>query len=200
MSPETVSKFREQLDDRRRKRVKRAKEEKRRDKRIQIENNKLLGKYPEAKLRIESEYHFPDVNRSSFSSSALSLNPRRSSESDNSLFSTSPSSEVLNEGNQPSFARMLREGVARPSQPQNAWMKKSETFPALSSTSHMVDSDPEPEGYVPPPPQASIGDALALALEKASLKGNSENKSGKKKGKKNKGIKIILGGPPRPEV
>jgi hypothetical protein len=112
VSPETIGKFKEQLDNRRKKRVKRAKEEKRRDKRIQIENNKLLGKYPEAKLRIESEYHFPDVNRSSFSS-AFSPNPRRSSESDNSLLSTSPSSEVLNEGNQPSFARIFTFGDSR---------------------------------------------------------------------------------------
>ena len=73
------------------------------------------------------------------------------------------------------------------------------------------DSEPELEGYVPPPPKQSIGDALAQALEQACTfdknsaahdeSVNHENSnSGKKKGKKMKGKKILLSSGARPHL
>merc|ERR1719229_2212364 len=59
VSKETAAAFREQLDARHLRRRKRPRDEKRREKRIQVEENKLMGKFPGAKIRIESDFHFP---------------------------------------------------------------------------------------------------------------------------------------------
>merc|ERR1712038_1811293 len=108
-----------------------------------------------------------------------------------------------------SFAKMLRTSTAKPSQPECSVIK-SETFPGLLSLYPKLkqsknvhsDSEPEVEGYVPPPPKQSIGDALAQALEQACTLDNSNvanestnaegQASGKKKGKRMKGKKILL--------
>jgi len=63
------------------------------------------------------------------------------------------------------------------------------------------ESEPEPEGYVPPPPAASLGDALAQALAQADKHGvGGETGGGKKKGKKSRGKPILLGGATRPTL
>ena len=60
------------------------------------------------------------------------------------------------------------------------------------------DGEPEPEGYVPPPERASLGDTLAAALDAAG--GGGGGGSGKK-GKKGRGKQILLtGGAPRPKL
>ena len=112
---------------------------------------------------------------------------------------------------------MLREGAAKAANPAST-MSKSETFPGFLSlyptpkatkTAHS-DSEPEIEGYVPPPPKQSIGDALAQALEQAcTLESNpapegttnaDSQVTGKKKGKKMKGKKILLSSGARPNL
>ena len=113
---------------------------------------------------------------------------------------------------------MLRHGTAKTTNPVNT-MSKSETFPGMLSlyptpkprkTAHS-DSEPELEENAPyvAPPQQSIGDAIAQALEQAcSLEpttGNNETSnnshaSGKKKGKKLKGKKISLFAAARPNI
>merc|ERR1719322_1800476 len=65
VSKETAAAFREQLDARHLRRRKRARDEKRRKKRIQVEENKLMGKFPGAKIRIESDFHFPAMGETS---------------------------------------------------------------------------------------------------------------------------------------
>ena len=103
---------------------------------------------------------------------------------------------------------MLREGAAKPANSAST-MSKSETFPGFLSlyptprarkTAHS-DSEPEIEGYVPPPPKQSIGDAIAQALEQSCAIDSTCNENspnlvnqapGKKKGKKFKGKKISL--------
>jgi hypothetical protein len=116
-----------------------------------------------------------------------------------------------------SFAKMLREGAAKQST-QVPTISKSETFPGLLSlyptpklrkATHS-DSEPELEDYVPPPPKQSLGDALAQALEQACTVDAATNKtnepdrtiatSGKKKGKKMKGKKILLSSGARPNL
>lgn len=122
LSKETVAKFMDQLDVRRRRRARRMRDEKRREKRIEVETNKLMGKYPGAKLRIESNFHFPDFGAAERSSSSASNN-NNNLRSTESLSSTSPmpeASEVFstsqdNSSSVPSFANMLRQGASKPS-------------------------------------------------------------------------------------
>ena len=113
---------------------------------------------------------------------------------------------------------MLRSSAAKPNITACS-VNKSETFPGLLSLYPKLkqpknvqpDSEPELEGYVPPPPKQSIGDALAQALEQACTfdknlaahdeSVNHENSnSGKKKGKKMKGKKILLSSGARPHL
>ena len=54
---------------------------------------------------------------------------------------------------------------------------------------------------MPPPPAASLGDALAQALAQADKNGGGgESGGGKKKGKKSRGKPILLGGATRPTL
>jgi hypothetical protein len=244
------------LDQRKRTRATRAKAEKRREKRIEVEENKLMGKFPGAgkSFRIESDFHFPTVAKAT-AVKALGYTPahlRRSSESvPDSLDSRTMSPQFDIQGAEKeknveyddpvlalpgthvsfssqeeassggvSFAKMLREGVAKPSKPLST-VSKSETFPGLLSlkvTTRMrkpahSDSEPELEDYVPyvPPPKQSIGDALAQALEQACTVDATSGKndaptnsgiqaSGKKKSKKMKGRKISLFSAARPNI
>ncbi|TRY69969.1 hypothetical protein TCAL_02333 [Tigriopus californicus] len=215
-SPETLALFKEQIESRRRKRARRARDEKRREKKIQLEEDKLLGKFPGAKLRIESEFHFPEVGRGpalldiehptlneSFASSR-STESLDSVEGNVGLASQGvqwgrprPVDETIHESApaSKSFATMLRRGAPN----HSSALKRSETFPtpvAPRPTNHS-DSEPEPEGYVPPPPQAKLGDSLAQALEQFSLN-KAQNPiskdKGRKKGKKMKGTKFSLTG------
>ena len=112
---------------------------------------------------------------------------------------------------------MLRTTAVKPAKPECS-VSKSETFPGLLSLypkpkqpkNVHSDSEPELEGYVPPPPKHSIGDALAQALEQAcTLESNSAGNNvsnpeigtnGKKKGKKMKGKKILLSSGARPHL
>merc|ERR1712228_848848 len=169
----------------------------RREKRIAVEENKLMGKFPglPKSLRIESDFHFPMVGITSGEKINNSFGMRSSSESigdsgssrnasprfnqslntehemkeyGNSALALPPYQEIS--ANQPetssagmSFAKMLREGAAKPST-QTPTISKSETFPGLLSlyptaklrkATHS-DSEPELEDYVPPPPQQSL--------------------------------------------
>ena len=98
---------------------------------------------------------------------------------------------------------MLKEGAAKPSAAAAMALPRSETFPALApiSAKKHDDSEPEtmPEDYVPPPPKASFGDALAHAFEQATtISGNKNTTTSKGKKKKMKGQKISLTGSFRP--
>lgn len=66
------------------------------------------------------------------------------------------------------------------------------------------DGEPEPEGYVPPPERASLGDTLAAALQVAdttNINSNTNGGGGGKKGKKGRGKQILVtGGAPRPRL
>ena len=101
---------------------------------------------------------------------------------------------------------MLKQGVGKPSAYTPSAVKSSAIFNIAPKPRKNEDSEPEPEDYVPPPPKASLGDALAQAFEHvAKSSGNSvatpETSGGKKsnkKGKKMKGQKISLTGSARP--
>ena len=63
MSKEVRAQFSGQLEARRARRNKRARDERRREKRIQVVENKIMGKYtgPKRNLHLESEVHFPEI-------------------------------------------------------------------------------------------------------------------------------------------
>jgi len=178
VSKETLNEFAVQLEARRRKRNRRAREERRREKWIEVEENKKIGKYPNLKCRIESAYHFPEVG-------VVEVPVARSPES----VVSADSADGTSDGTL-SFAKMLREGVAKPS----VYAPKA-SVPAASKN---PDSEPDPEDYVPPPPKASLGDALAHAFAQATISNAAETKKNSKKSKKMKGQKISLTSSARP--
>uniref|UniRef100_A0A665T8F8 E3 ubiquitin-protein ligase RNF10 n=1 Tax=Echeneis naucrates TaxID=173247 RepID=A0A665T8F8_ECHNA len=59
LSKETLETFADDLEKRKRLRQKKARDEKRREKRIEIEENKKQGKYPEVHIGLENLQHFP---------------------------------------------------------------------------------------------------------------------------------------------
>merc|ERR1711981_16216 len=99
---------------------------------------------------------------------------------------------VATDGGTFSFAKMLREGVAKPS--------SSKVATLTTSASKNVDSEPEPEDYVPPPPKTNLGDALAHAFAQATITTACTTgvETKKKKSKKMKGQKISLTSSARP--
>lgn len=185
VSKEVMDKFVGQIEQRQRTRNRRAKNEKRREKKIKVQEEKMMGRYPGAKnLKIDSEVHFPKVGENKDDS--VFVDRRVSESSSVSLESGAGCPEN-------SFADMLRQGKPRPQKP--LMMTRSETFPQIQQRRDS-DSEPEPEGYVPPPSLQTIGDALASALEtQMSVQPPSGSK---KKGKRMKGKTINLFASSRP--
>lgn len=124
-SLDVVNEFKTQLDARRKKRQRRAREEKRRDTAIAIEMDKQLGKYPDPKVRIESNFHFPQ-----FGSSQPLARSSESLASIDSTLSTSPYAGGHHDNSSMSFAKMLRQGVAKPAQ---SALHRSGTYPTLGA-------------------------------------------------------------------
>ena len=83
VSSKTKEMFSSQIEKRRKSRAQRARAEKRREKRIAVEENKLMGKFPglPKSLRIESDFHFPMVGITSGEKINNSFGMRSSSES-----------------------------------------------------------------------------------------------------------------------
>ena len=199
VSKEVRERFSGQLKARHHLRLRRAKNEKRREKKIKVQEDKMMGKFQGAKnLRIESEFHFPKVGEDdsqNFLLVAPSLSSdRRISESSN-VSADSSFGLYASPGAGLSYCATLRDGMAEP-RPQT--IPRSETFPYISSHVPRIkrnsDSEPEPEGYVPPPEMQTLGDALASALQRANGGLSKDKTSSKKKGKKMKGTKINLFG------
>merc|ERR1719151_379050 len=86
----------------------------------------------------------------------------------------------------------LRLPCLRARAPPTGWAVLGQQLP-VARRREDPDSEPEPEGYQPPPQPTSLGDALAAALAATTMNGSS---GGKKKGKRGKAL--LLGGPPRP--
>ena len=63
VSAETLAAYRSQLEERRRRRGRKQREERRREKRIDLEERRMMGRFPSPMARIESEYHYPAVGR-----------------------------------------------------------------------------------------------------------------------------------------
>eukprot|EP00092_Neocalanus_flemingeri_P041145 GFUD01044803.1.p1 GENE.GFUD01044803.1~~GFUD01044803.1.p1 ORF type:complete len:764 (+),score=232.07 GFUD01044803.1:369-2660(+) len=207
---ETLHHFKDQIDVRQRRRTRKLRDEKRRERKIQHEEARMMG-FPGSMVRVESDYY----------SSHTTNTTRTNSESDQSdLFPVwGGSQEDVGQGMDGgasqggiSFAKIAK---AKPvvTQPATS-LPRSSSFPtptwtSLGSVQQMAartrptsrpdsDGEPEQEGYVPPPQPASLGDTLAAALQAADTGNNS---GGGKKGKKGRGKQIMVsGGAPRPRL
>ncbi|XP_034397468.1 RING finger protein 10 [Cyclopterus lumpus] len=208
LSKDTLDTFADDLEKRKHLRQKKARDEKRREKRIEIEENKKQGKYPEVHIGLENLYHFPAFgsppnNSSSFMQPDFIFAP-------SSPLSSSPSSDgmrfpnlngqssapivgiVEDDSHCMSFAQMLRDGKARgDAGPRITPNKDSLLAPPAA------DSDGESDGSdrVPVP---SFQNSFSQAFEEALLQLDSgpaslpqpvvdpDEKGGKKKKKKQK--------------
>jgi len=184
VSRETLGQYSAQLEERHRKRGRRAREEKRREKKIHLEERRLMGRYPSPMARIESRYHYPEVGQV---------------EEFPGVGEVGEDEEVKEESTDFTFAKALAQRPYAPVAPlpkssssPTGWAVLGQQLP-VARRREDPDSEPEPEGYQPPPQPTSLGDALAAALAATTINGSS---GGKKKGKRGKAL--LLGGPPRP--
>ncbi|KAM9822449.1 E3 ubiquitin-protein ligase RNF10 [Syngnathus typhle] len=205
LSKETMDTFEDELEKRKRLRQKKARDEKRRERRIEIEENKKQGKYPEVHIGLENLQHFPAFGSPPHDSSPLVqpdftlVPPSPLSSSPSSAGITFPS---LNGQSSPvvgsveddslgmSFAQMLRDGKARIHGPRLGTKKDKLLAPSAA------DSDGESDGS-DRAPVPNFQNSFSQAFEKALLQLDcpesspqalvvSDEKGGKKKKKKQK--------------
>ncbi|XP_036610368.1 RING finger protein 10 [Trichosurus vulpecula] len=209
VSKETLEMFSDDIEKRRRLRQKKAREERRRERRIEMEENKKQGKYPEVHIALENLQQFPAFNaccpdpalvlastedHGSFSQSPLSRSP--GSHADSMLASLSPTDGQGNpsfcvgsleeESPFPSFAQMLRVGKAKADMWPKTASKKDENTLAPPAP---VDSDGESDNSdrVPVPSfQNSFSQAIEAAFLKLDTPASSDLLSEEKGGKKRK--------------
>ncbi|XP_028269333.1 E3 ubiquitin-protein ligase RNF10 isoform X2 [Parambassis ranga] len=206
VSKETLDMFAEDLEKRKRLRQKKARDEKRREKRIEIEENKKQGKYPEVHIGLENLQHFPAFGSPPHNSSPpvqpdftfappspLSSSPSSDGLSFPNLNGPSPTvGSVEEDSHCMSFAQMLRDGKARVDAGPRITPKKDTLLAPPAA-----DSDGESDGSdrIPVP---SFQNSFSQAFEKALMQLDNgaasppqpvvepDEKGGKKKKKKQK--------------
>ncbi|XP_057600443.1 RING finger protein 10 [Hippopotamus amphibius kiboko] len=211
VSKETLEIFSDDIEKRKRQRQKKAREERRRERRIEMEENKKQGKYPEVHIPLENLQQFPAFSSYTCSSDsalgptsseghgALSLSPLSRSPGSQADFLLTPLSPAASQGSPsfcagsleedspfPSFAQMLRVGKAK----ADVWPK---TAPKKDESSlgppAPVDSDGESDNSdrVPVPSfQNSFSQAIEAAFMKLDTPATSDPLSEEKGGKKRK--------------
>uniref|UniRef100_A0A8C0ZTW2 E3 ubiquitin-protein ligase RNF10 n=1 Tax=Castor canadensis TaxID=51338 RepID=A0A8C0ZTW2_CASCN len=206
VSKETLEIFSDDIEKRKRQRQKKAREERRRERRIEMEENKKQGKYPEVHIPLENLQQFPAFNSYTCSSDsasedhgALSLSPISRSPGSHADFLLTSLSPTAGQGSPsfcvgsleedspfPSFAQMLRVGKAK----ADVWPK---TAPKKDENSLVppapVDSDGESDNSdrVPVPSfQNSFSQAIEAAFMKLDAPPTSDPLSEEKGGKKRK--------------
>ncbi|KAK4813250.1 hypothetical protein QYF61_019053 [Mycteria americana] len=204
ISKETLELFSDDLERRKRLRQKKARDERRRERRIEIEENKKQGKYPEVHIALENLQQFPaftscpgettSIDHQSFCLSPLGRSPVFQTESIPTPRSPAASqvSQLLcgsleEESPFPSFAQMLRVGKAKPETwPKPAPKTRDENTLALPVP---VDSDGESDSSdrIPVPSfQNSFSQAIEAALLKLDKPSTADHLSEEKGGKKRK--------------
>lgn len=181
VSPETKNYFKDQLDKRNREREKRAKEERKIQKKAEQLANKQLGRHsPPRSLRLDSYHHFPECG----SDTPPNLSPRiqsatssraSSPHSNMSRRSTSPLNKVLSSltlNNNNTFAQKLKD-----TNKDGGWRKRATVSESEASTSHSRNL---------------ISDAVEAALIKAQQEkeANKQNSGKNKKKKKQKPVPL----------
>uniref|UniRef100_A0A2I9LPJ3 E3 ubiquitin-protein ligase RNF10 n=1 Tax=Centruroides hentzi TaxID=88313 RepID=A0A2I9LPJ3_9SCOR len=201
ISPEVFDSFSDELNKRDLMRKRKAKEERRRERHIEREENKRLGKFPGVKYHLDSMSHFPSCSSSKNSVNLCTSDdpPLSESPSENlsaeQLIASEPSladkktndTQAVKNDNQPaSFAQMLREGKTKPQSVSCSPPKDQNKLETQKSTVSTPNSE---EDYYEPVPvlhRQSIGDAIQAALDNLNqhnpIMENQETK--KKKGRK----------------
>lgn len=191
LSKSTMDEFSAEIQKRKRFRNKKARDERRREKHIQVEENKKLGKYPSATYNLDSVDQFPTyfTGRSQFSppipvacENHMEEDSRVAALAESASSSCSLSSPDIASSPLTSFAQMLKDGQAKPQRYPLCEPKK-----VVPSVVCAQESDEEEYVSVPEYRQ-SFSDALQIALETArNQKENPGEKNSKKKKKtKNK--------------
>lgn len=207
LSKETLDYFSDDLEKRKRLRQKKVRDEKRREKRIEIEERKKQGKFPEVHIGLENLHHFPAFGSPPHYSPPVqpdfTFNPpsplSSSPPSDGSRFpslnwqSSSPVvGSVEDDSHCMSFAQMLRDGKARAEAGSRIPPKKDKLLAPPAA-----DSDGESDGS-DRAPVPSFQNSFSQAFERALLQLDSgpasppqpvvepDEKGGKKKKKKQK--------------
>ncbi|NXP12029.1 RNF10 protein, partial [Thinocorus orbignyianus] len=204
ISKETLELFSDDLEKRKRLRQKKARDERRRERRIEIEENKKQGKYPEVHIALENLQQFPaftscpgettSTDHQSFCLSPLGRSPVFQTESVPTPLSPAASQvspllcgSLEEESPFPSFAQMLRVGKAKPETwPRPAPKTRDENTLALPVP---ADSDGESDSSdrVPVPSfQNSFSQAIEAALLKLDKPSTPDHLSEEKGGKKRK--------------
>uniref|UniRef100_A0AAQ5XPA0 E3 ubiquitin-protein ligase RNF10 n=1 Tax=Amphiprion ocellaris TaxID=80972 RepID=A0AAQ5XPA0_AMPOC len=163
LSKETLDTFADDLEKRKRLRQKKARDEKRREKRIEIEENKKQGKYPEVHIGLENLQHFPAFGSPPHNSSPP-IQPDFTFAPPSPL-SSSPSSGKISSSIIQQSVRfmMLRDGKARVDAGPRITPKKDKLLAPPAA-----DSDGESDGSdrVPVP---SFQNSFSQAFEQALL-------------------------------
>lgn len=179
LSKETLESFADDLEKRKRLRQKKARDEKRREKRIEIEENKKQGKYPEVHIGLENLQQFPAFGSPPYYSSPpvcpefllappspLSSSPVSDGMMFPSLNGQSPApsvGSVEEDSHCLSFAQMLRDGKAKGDMGSRIAPRKD-----MLLAPPAADSDGESDGSdrVPVPSfQNSFSQAFEEALQ-----------------------------------
>ncbi|XP_041422329.1 RING finger protein 10-like isoform X2 [Xenopus laevis] len=178
VSVKTLELFTDEVEKRRRLRQRKARDEQRREKRIEIEENKKQGKYPEAHIALENLQQFPAFSSSPVyplssveTQSFVSISPVSCSPTSQSGFllgaeCSSDPSLIEDESRCPSFAQMLRAGKAK----QETWPKaahKSVAENTLAPATADSDGESDCSERVPVP---SFQNSFSQAMEAAFLK------------------------------
>ncbi|KAJ1093381.1 hypothetical protein NDU88_006482 [Pleurodeles waltl] len=213
VSKETLALFSDDIEKRKRLRQKKAREERRRERRIEMEENRKQGKYPEAQLALENLQQFPAfiqgpddalLNFSSImegSNSPLGCSPTTETENELQPLSvaSSPGSSlpsigsVEEDGQIPSFAQMLRAGKAKSEVWPKATINRKEDNTLAPPAPADSEGESDSSDRVPVPSfQNSFSQAIEAAFEKLdappcpNASSIREEKGGKKKKQKKK--------------
>ncbi|KAM5194455.1 E3 ubiquitin-protein ligase RNF10 [Mantella aurantiaca] len=207
VSEQTLAYFADEVEKRKRQRQRKARDERRREKRIEIEENRKQGRYPEMHIALENLQQFPAVSssaeltfpdsvlstaesQSSVSLSPLSCSPASQSGAMSGQGAESPIDPPVNledDGRCPSFAQMLRVGKAKAELWSKAPVKKES--PVVSAGHADSDGESDCSERVPIP---SFQNSFSEDVEAAILKLNahpappSTEKGAKRKKKQQK--------------
>uniref|UniRef100_A0A8B9CFK6 E3 ubiquitin-protein ligase RNF10 n=1 Tax=Anser brachyrhynchus TaxID=132585 RepID=A0A8B9CFK6_9AVES len=198
ISKETLELFSDDIEKRKRLRQKKARDERRRERRIEIEENKKQGKYPEVHIALENLQQFPaftschgetSIDHQSFCPSPLGRSPSIPTPLSPAASQASPllCGSLEEDSPFPSFAQMLRVGKAKPETwPKPAPKARDENTLALPVP---ADSDGESDSSdrMPVPSfQNSFSQAIEAALLKLDKPSAADHLSEEKGGKKRK--------------
>uniref|UniRef100_A0A8C9U7G2 E3 ubiquitin-protein ligase RNF10 n=1 Tax=Serinus canaria TaxID=9135 RepID=A0A8C9U7G2_SERCA len=199
ISKETLELFSDDLEKRKRLRQKKARDERRRERRIEMEENKKQGKYPEVHIALENLQQFPaftscpgettSVDHHGFCQSPLGRSPSIPTPLSPAASQVSPllCGSLEEESPFPSFAQMLRVGKAKPETwPKPAPKTRDENTLALPVPGES-DGESDSSDRIPVPSfQNSFSQAIEAALLKLDKPSTADHLSDEKGGKKRK--------------